>query len=128
MNHARPKGFLVLFDLLTVVIWAWLVAEFVTQEYTHVPLWASSMYLVLLTFYATDKEVRRWRRKFRGHRHGELFVGLWVVTFVVIFLLVQFTGVMANYTIPPELATISGSVVVIYVVTDFLKEEYRRRS
>lgn len=123
----KPQSFLIAFDGLTLVIWAWLMLEFITRGWTHVPLWASTIYLVLLTFYATDKEVRRWRRHYRGQRHGELFVGLWVVTFVVLFLLLQVAGIDSGYSIPPELATVSGSVVVIYVVTDFLKDEFHRR-
>jgi len=87
----------------------------------------TSLYLIILTYYASDKEIRRWRKKIIRHRHGEIFVYLWLLTLIFIVFFYIISGKEKGYQIPSDLPTIAGSVLIIYIITDYLKEEFRKK-
>jgi len=127
MKNQKQKIFLVLLDIFTLFIWLWLMAEFVSRGRYCLPTILSTIYIIVLTFYASDKEIRRWKGGLTGKRRGEVFVFLWILTLVLIVGHYLFFGQANNYLIPKELPTITGAVVVIYIITDYLKKEFRKK-
>jgi len=124
----RHNIFINLFDIYTLLIWAWVILEFITKAETQLPSILSILYLTILFFYASDKEMRRWRKRIAlGNRKGEVFVYLWTLTLVVIVLLYLTFGKDRGYLIPKELPTIAGTVMLVYIITDYLKEEFRKK-
>ncbi|MFA5070335.1 MAG: hypothetical protein WC528_03560 [Patescibacteria group bacterium] len=126
-TRKKHSIFIVFFDVFTVIIWFLLLLEFFTREVIYLPTVLTSAYILLLTFYASDKEIRRWRKKLRGERHGEFFVFLWMLTLILILSFYLFYGQKVGYIIPRDLATITGSVFVIYIITDIFKEEFQKK-
>jgi len=125
---AKHNIFIVLFDLYTIFIWLWLILELITKEKTQLPNILSILYLTVLLFYASDKEVRRWRKKSQfGRRKGEIFVFLWVLTLVVAVLIYLGFGKERGYIIPKDLPTIAGTTMIVYIITDYLKEEFSKK-
>jgi hypothetical protein len=124
MNHAnRNNLFLILFDAFTVVVWVWLVATFLMKGKFDMPEFVSTLYLLILAFYVGDKEIRRHRKKYSSHfRKGEYFVYLWGLTLVVIVGFYAWGGNNRGFVIPRELPTVAGTVLVLYIVTEFLKK------
>jgi hypothetical protein len=126
-NNKKQSIFLLLFDAYTLVVWFLLVAEFFTRNKIFLPTILTSLYIIILTFYASDKEIRRWRHRLKRARRGEIFVLLWVLTLITVMAFYLYQGERAGYTIPGDLLTITGSVMVIYIITDILKEEFQKK-
>lgn len=127
MEHAKKvNNFLLLFDVLTFIVWGWIILDFVTKTQLQVPLFVSTLYLLILAFYVGDKELRRWRHKYHSHsRRGEYFVYLWGLTIIGIAAYYVWGGNQAGYHIPQELPSIAGSVLVLYILTEYLKSGRR---
>jgi peptidoglycan/LPS O-acetylase OafA/YrhL len=123
MKHVRKVNiFLLLFDILTFVVWGWIMLDFLTRTQLKVPVFVSTLYLLILAFYVGDKELRRWRRKYHSHaRRGEYFVYLWGLTIIAIAAFYVWGGNQAGYRIPQELPSIAGSVLILYILTEYLK-------
>ena len=127
-HHKKINIFLLSFDILTFLIWIWFMAEFLTKGVIDFPTWFSSIYLLILVFYVTDKEIRRWRKKYNSkYRRGEYFVFLWSLTLVGIVGFCVWGGNRLGYKIPHELPTIAGSVLLLYIITEYLKEEFKNK-
>ena len=126
-TRKKHNIFLILFDIFTMFIWFLLILEFFTRGEIYLPTVLSSAYILLLTFYASDKEIRRWRKKLKRQRRGEVFVFVWIMTLIIVVSFYLFYGEKAGYVIPGDLATITGSVVIIYIITDIFKEEFQKR-
>ena len=126
-NRKKHSIFLILFDVFTMFIWFLLILEFFTKGNIYLPTVLTSAYILLLTFYASDKEIRRWRKKLKRQRRGEVFVFVWIMTLIIVVSFYLFYGEKAGYVIPGDLATITGSVVIIYIITDIFKEEFQKR-
>lgn len=126
-NRKKHSIFLILFDVFTMFIWFLLILEFFTRGIIYLPTVLTSAYILLLTFYASDKEIRRWRKKLKRQRRGEVFVFVWILTLIFAVSFYLFYGEKTGYAIPRDLATITGSVVVIYIITDIFKEEFQKR-
>ncbi|MFH1367223.1 MAG: hypothetical protein ABIH38_04550 [Patescibacteria group bacterium] len=127
-NNKKQSYFLLIFDALTIVVWLLLLLEFFTQNKIFLPTLLTSIYIIILTFYASDKEIRRWRHRLKRTRRGEAFVILWVATLLFILGFYFFHGKNLGYIIPGDLLTITGSVMVIYIITDILKEEFQKKN
>lgn len=112
----KQNIFLLLFDIYTLFVWFLLVLEFLTKGNYRLSTILVTLYLILLTFYASDKEIRRWRRKLERKRKGEIFVYLWILTLVGIVAFYIFGGQKKGYTTPGKLPTITGAVLIIYPV------------
>ncbi len=119
---------LLLFDVFTLVIWAWLVLDFFSKGQYQVPLAASSIYVMVLAFYVGDKEIRKWRRKyFNRFRHGEYFAYLWGITLLFMLGYYVWGGKDRGFHLPTELPTIAGSVLLLYFLTEYLKEGIKKK-
>jgi len=126
-SNKKQSIFLLLFDAYTLVVWLLLLAEFFTRNKVFLPTILTSIYIIILTFYASDKEIRRWRHRLKRARRGEVFVLLWVLTLIAIVTFYLYYGEKSGYAIPGDLLTITGSVMVIYIITDILKEEFQKK-
>jgi len=106
----------------TIVVYAFVLLEFFSKESIHVPIVMSAVYLVALSVYVGDKEVKR-RLQSHPHplRHGEYFVYLWGATLFLISMFVIFKGNGEGYAIPIDLEVNAGVVIIVYFLTDFLK-------
>ncbi len=124
MSDAKKiHSWLVIFDVFSLLVWAMLLAEFFTKGRFHVSIAVSSIYLLILAYYVGDKELRRWRKKYYSKlRHGEYFVYLWGMTLFAIVGYYVWGGREAGYLIPGELPTVAGSVIILYFLTEYLKE------
>lgn len=127
-KNKKHSFFLLLFDVFTIVIWLVVILEFFTKEVIYLPALLTSIYIIILTFYASDKEIRRWRHRLKRKRRGEVFVILWVFTLLCVLGFYFFYGQKSGYIIPRDLLTITGSVMVIYIITDILKEEFQKKN
>jgi hypothetical protein len=124
----KQNYFLILFDVYTVIIWLLLLVEFLGRGVFETPAVLISLYLIVLTYYASDKEIRRWRLKQKfGRRRGEIFVFLWVITLIAVVAYYILGGEEKGYNISGSLLTVAGAVAIIYMITDYLKEEFSRR-
>lgn len=123
----RVKLFMHLFNALSVVVWAWIVIEFFSHT-AHVPPSLSALYLTLVGVYVGDKEYQRARRKLHnGKRRGELFVLLWILTLIVVAAIVSFGGYSNGYRVPEDLPIITGTVLVLWLTSEYLKGQQQRR-
>ncbi len=124
MAQARQQLFVNLFNAFTIVLLAWFFGEFVTKGSLAVPNALAEIYLLILVFYAGDKELHRWHHKMKGTpRHGELLVYAWAVLGVVTYATERISG---GFRVPRDLALVVWSVIIIYVITEFLKSEFHR--
>lgn len=128
MRGRIQQLYVVGFNLLTVVVWLWVLGDFFSRGGLVVPRAFVDVYIIALTYYAGDKEFRRWRDKYHpAQRHGELFVLGWVLTSFAIILFEIFGGGEAGYHVPEDLPILAGCAVVVYLMTEYLKLEYRQR-
>lgn len=128
MDRKKLNVFLLLFDGLTLIVWGWIMLDFLTQARFEVPLYISTVYLLILAYYVGDKEIRRHRRTyFSRTRKGEYFVYLWGLTIIGIAAYYVWGGNRAGYHIPQELPSIAGSVLILYILTEYLKTGGRGR-
>ncbi|MFA6553073.1 MAG: hypothetical protein WCT27_01455 [Patescibacteria group bacterium] len=119
----RHNIILLSFDVFTLIIWAWLFVDFFSRGQYKVPLAASSIYVMLLAFYVGDKEIRKLRQKyFPRFRHGEYFAYLWGITLLFMLGFYVWGGKDHGFHLPQELPTIAGSVLLLYFLTEYLKE------
>jgi len=125
MRNRKQRIFLILLDLYTIFIWFWILIEFISKGSYSLPSILATLYILVLTFYASDKEIRRWRGGITGERRGEFFVFLWILSFILIVGYYLFFGQREGYEIPRQLPSIAGAVMVIYVITDYLKKEFK---
>lgn len=129
MTNRRQKNFLLVFNLATILLMGWFVLAFLTKGATGVSATLSNLYLLVLGFYTTDKEIDRWKRQYRSNvRRGEYFVVGWSVIGAVMLLVEIFGGAEHGYWVPDNFAFTAGSVIVIYFITAYLKSEFRRRA
>jgi hypothetical protein len=120
----RVRTFLLLFNFYTLLVWAWLVLEFITKEQFRLPTLLPTLYCTLVATYVGDKELQRKRKHFTSRGlHGELFVLLWVISLVVISAIVTFGANHAGFHIPPDLPIVTGTVLILYLLTEYLKHE-----
>lgn len=122
MLQKRLKIFVRIFNVFTLVVMFWLFYEFVTKGRTPVPAAMTTLYLTVLAFYVGDKEFQRLKKRYtsRGSR-GERFVYLWLFFLIAVSAVVAFGGGKLGYRIPVDLPVITGSVLVLYVITQYLK-------
>jgi len=112
MKEKRQQYFLIIFDVFTTVLFVSMFAEFFSKGMIVVPPAVAGIYLVVLAYYAGDKEIRRWRKRRKpSKRKGELFVFAWMGVTLLLFLIER----------------LDGAVTVIFVITEYLKSEFRRR-
>ncbi len=127
----RIKAFLQLFNVFTLIIWAWMVLEFFFSKTQHLPASLTALYLTLVGVYVGDKEYQRLRRRFSSrNRRGELFVLLWLITLIGIAAFLGFGGNSNGYHMPQDLPIISGTVLVLWLTSEYLKGQthHRQRS
>jgi len=110
----------------TLITYTFVLLEFFSKEYIHVPVVMSAVYLAALSVYVGDKEVKR---KIQNHahplRHGEYFVYLWGSTLFLISMFVIFWGSKIGYIVPIDLEINAGVVIIVYFLTDFLKSKQK---
>lgn len=127
MPTQRLQLFTLGFNLFTILLWGAFVYAFLTQQSIEVPWSVVDLYLITLTFYAADKEIRRWRHAHQSRKHrGEYITLGWIVTFLFILGVDLAGGSKEGFGVPPHLGLAVGGVVVVYVVTQYLKAEYGR--
>lgn len=129
MDEKRSaRFFFSLFGLYTIVTYGLSMMEFFTKGDMAVPSAVSGIYLVALTLYVGDKEVRRLRKKYVSIPHeGEYFVYLWGISFIAVTLYVVAGGRDEGFGVPADLATNAGVVLLLSFVTDVLKAQERKR-
>lgn len=128
MLERRQRYFLLGFDLFTIIFWGLIFAEFLTKGTWETPSALTELYLIVLVFYAGDKEIRRWRKLYISRdRHGEYFVLGWSMTLVVMLGIELISGSKLGYTLPHDMPLLTSAVLVIFFVTEYLKKEFRRR-
>ena len=122
----RLKAFYHLFNAYTFVVWFWLVAEFLWHT-QHVPASLTALYLTLVGVYVGDKEYARLHRRFNSrNRRGELFVLLWLVTLIAIAAIVSFGGNRNGYRVPQDLPIIAGTVLILWLTSEYVKGRQRK--
>lgn len=127
MAQRRQKIFVLGFNLFTILLWGGFVYAFVTQQSIEVPWSLVDLYLITLTFYAADKELRRWRHAHESTRHrGEYITLGWVATLLFMLGTEVAGGGALGYTIPPHMGLAVGGVLILYFITQYLKTEYHK--
>ena len=125
----RVRTFILLFNFYTLLVWAWLMCEFMTKEQFRLPTILPTLYCTLVATYVGDKELQRKRKRFTSRGlHGELFVLLWVASLIIVSSIVAFGANRVGYHIPPDLPIVTGTVLILYVLTEYLKHERRDHS
>lgn len=129
MVDNRQKYFVRLFNIFTILVWGWFALQFLGRGAPDVPRSLGDLYLLVLGYYAGDKEIRRWRRQHESvRRRGELFVIGWAATIFFMLIIEIFGGAEQGYRVPEDMAFVVGGVFIIYVVTQYLKSEFRRKA
>lgn len=127
MRLTRQRIFITAFNVATLLLMAAYVVEFVTKSRIVVPDAVAEVFLLVLVFYAGDKELHRWHHKDSGpNRRGELFVLIWVVLGVTMYILESMGGGTLGFTVPHDLGMVIWSVIIIFVITEYLKSEFHR--
>lgn len=127
MLEQRQQTFVIMYNLATIFLWAAFLYVFFSRGEQMVPWTVVELYLLLLTYYAGDKEIRRWHHSHNSRRvRGEVIVVGWAVTILLMFGAEIFGGAEHGYIVPQHLPLTVGGVVLIYLVTQYLKAEYRR--
>lgn len=127
MSKSRQQAFVTTFNIFTIVLWAWFVVEFVTKGSFAVLNILAEIYLLILVFYAGDKELHRWHHRLsRRQRRGELLVYAWTVLGMATYAIEQVGGGRAGLAVPHDLPLVVWSVIIIYIITEFLKSEFHR--
>ncbi len=122
------RSFVRLFDIGTIVLMGWFALSFFTNGATAVSKSVADIYLLILTFYAGDKEIHRWHHHYNPrHQHGEYFVYGWIGMLLMMVGIEIFGGAEHGYHLPHEMVFVVVSTVVIYVITEYIKSEFRQR-
>lgn len=120
----RLKTFILLFNLYTLLVWAWLILEFLSKEQFRLPTILPTLYCTLVASYVGDKELQRKRKHFISRRlNGEVFVLLWIISLIIISSIVTFGANRSGYQIPSDLPIVTGTVLILYLLTEYLKHE-----
>jgi hypothetical protein len=118
----RLRTFLFLFDTLSIVVWLLVLVEFFTHQEFHVPTALSTLYVTLVATYVGDKEISRLRKHFSSKNlKGELFVLLWLVTLIGLTCVMTFAPATNPYHLPEDLPIITGTVLCLYLITEYVK-------
>lgn len=126
--NKKNNLFLILFDVFTLIVWSWLVIEFITKEKIVLPELISTLYLLILASYVGNKEIKRGQKRyFPRWRKGEYFVYLWGLTLVIIVAWYIWGGNRLGYLIPRELPVVAGSVLILYIFTEYHKGSGQKR-
>lgn len=129
MLSVRIRAFVILFNIATIVLWGAFVYAFLSRNAIEISWTVVDLYLIVLTYYAGEKEILRWRNKYRSvRRRGEYFVVGWVVTMFVMIMVEVMGGSEHGFTVPPHMGLATGGAFLIYLITTYLKTEYKRKS
>ena len=113
------------FVIFTWVVWLLVVLKFITQGKIVVPAGLWSNYLIILTAYVLTKEVSRWRLKVVRHRHGDWFVGLWITTGIIVWIIIGFDSYIGkDLACPYELNWLVGQIIIYYIGSDYSKRAF----
>lgn len=127
MMISRQRAFILAFNVATLLLMIAYVTEFLTKNRFAVPNAIAEVFLLVLVFYAGDKELHRWHHHKKGsNRRGELFVLAWVVLGITMYVLESVGGGVLGFTVPGDLGLVVWSVIVIFVITEYLKAEFHR--
>jgi len=122
----RPKSIIYLFDTYTILIWAWLVLEFLSKSELRVPTSLTTVYLVILGIYVGDKEFERLRKRYSSRQlHGERFVLLWVVTLIAVSAVIAFFR--NGYHMPGDLPVVTACVLILWLASEYVKKTKPKR-
>jgi hypothetical protein len=125
----RFKSLIYLFDAYTVLVWVWMLVEFLSRESVHTPAGISTVYVTLVGVYVGDKEIQRQRRRyFSRNQRGELFVLLWVGTLIALSIVIAFRGYRNGYRLPADLPIVTASVLVFWLLSEYLKKKTKKHS
>ncbi len=128
MTISRQRLFITAFNIATILLMVGYVIEFLTRNRFNVPNAVSEVFLLVLVFYAGDKELHRWHHKNGGSdRRGELFVLVWVVLGITMYILESMGGGVLGFTVPHDLGMVVWSVIIIFVITEYLKLEFHKK-
>lgn len=128
MRLYRQNIFVVGFNLATILLWGAFVYAFISKQGITIPWSVVDLYLLVLTFYAADKEIRRWRHAHRSTQHrGEYITFGWVVTIAFMLGVEVAGGGSAGYAVPSHMGLAVGGIVILYFITQYLKAEYEQR-
>lgn len=126
-TEKRQHFFVIAFNITTIFLWGVFVYAFFTKQSIEIPWSVVDLYLLVLTFYATDKEFRRWRHEHRSTRsRGEYITIGWAATLLFMFGAEIAGGGRYGYSVPPHMSLAVGGVVIIYFITQYLKAEFGR--
>ena len=128
MISFRQRLFIKAFNIATALLMAWYVVEFISKERWRVPNTLAEIFLLILVFYAGDKELHRWHHRHKGsNRHGELFVLAWVVLGATMYVIESIGGKTFGFSVPKDIPLVIWSVIIIYIITEYLKSEFHKR-
>lgn len=126
-HKQRLDYFVVGFNVGTILFLGAFILAFLTKQAFEVPWSIVDLYLILLMFYATDKEIRRWRHKHTSAKHrGEYITIAWAAAIVLMVLIEIFGGAKRGYIVPSHMPLAVGGVIIIFFITQYLKSEYHR--
>lgn len=126
MMISRQRVFILAFNVATLLLMIAYVIEFLTKNRFTVPNAIAEVFLLVLVFYAGDKELHRWHHHKKGpNRRGELFVLAWIILGITMYVLESLGGGL-GFMVPKDLGLVVWSVIVIFVITEYLKAEFHR--
>lgn len=129
MRQYRQNLFVIGFNIATILLWGSFVYAFFGKQALTIPWSVVDLYLLVLTFYAADKEIRRWRHTHSSTQHrGEYITFGWVVTIAFMLGVEVAGGGPAGYSVPSHMGLAVGGIVILYFITQYLKAEYEQRS
>jgi len=127
MAISRQRTFIMGFNIATILLMVGYIVEFFTKDRFSMPNAVAEVFLLVLVFYAGDKELHRWHHHRRGpNRRGELFVLGWVVIGITMYIIESMGGGVLGFTVPGDLGLVVWSVIIIFVITEYLKSEFHR--
>lgn len=127
---SRAQHFTIhLFNIFTILLWGANLLEFFTKGKWSVSETIANIYLILLTYYVTDKELRRWHSNYVSHRRpGEMIVVGWICTALIMLTIETAGGAEHGYIVPRQLPLITSTVTIIFVLSEYVKTEFRRKT
>lgn len=127
-RQKTQQYFVIGFNLFTVILWGSFVYAFFSRQSVIVPWSLVDLYLITLSFYAADKEIRRWRHLHRSTKlRGEYITFGWIGTIVFMLGIEVAGGGAYHYSVPQHMGLAVGGILIIYFVTQYLKAEYGQR-